>query len=791
MPKLPSAADLGARPVPQGGGAGIAGYGVQDTGSVGRIVEGAGRDVEGAGRVLRTTGGQLEAAGDELFKAYKVEQDKFDAIRAEDAYSRLREKQLELTVGEQNGFTRARAANATKPGFYQDYDERFKAAAKAIDEGLDNDEQRQKFRLRAQASALQYRENLLQHIAREGDVYAKEVFDGTIKTETRLATAEWQNPRSVDAALMRIGASVDEAAKRFGWPKEYAEAQRQQAFGTVHSAVIGQALASHDFKYAKEWYDANRADVDAQTAKALEAKIYDETQRGLSAQYREQFLGIRNDAQAIDKLVAGVMADKTLDDARRVTIVGPMMTRSEQLKNEAFRRQQAAAAAADREAQRTERIVEQGLNEVNATIRAGYEPDPKGLEPLLTRVQGNPYLTSLVERTMNLAAATRSFRLALPVEQEAMITKAETEMRAHPGKFDRQVLDAWKQIQSSQQRAVREDPITFGVRQGVLDPTKPAAAPLDLTNPTNLGPQLAARMDAARGMAGRYNVPVKPLTREETDLLRASLERASPESKVQYFGALKTAFGTDASGYMAVMGQLAPDDPVTAIAGSQAGRGYNANAALIARGQAYLAPKKDADGKPAGGKLIALPPEQEFERVFADKVGDAFAGRQEARSAHLQAWKAAYAALASDKGGETALKTLDTTLADQAFEKVLGRAETWNGRKVVLPFGYTYGQFKDGMRLRINELRDAGAIDKNTADKLWDLPVLNKGDGRYVFFAGDSKVVDASGREVVVDFTSTPFVTSGGNKESAPFVRMVTPEEARDPRRRMFGITPK
>lgn len=773
MPKLPSATDLGARPVPQGG-AGITGYATPDTGSVGRIVEGAGHSVEGAGRVLRTTGGQLESAGDELFKAYKVEQDKFDTIRAEDAYSKLRERQLELTVGEQNGFTRARAANATKPGFYQDYDQRFKDAAKAIDDGLDNDEQRQKFRLRAQASALQYRENLLQHIAREGDVYAKEVFDGTIKTETRLATAEWQNPRSVDAALMRIGASVDEAAKRFGWAKEYTDAQRQQAFGAVHSAVIGQALASHDFKYAKEWYDANRTDVDANTAKALEAKIYDETQKGLSAGYREQFLGIRNNAQAIDKLVGTIMGDKTLDDARRVTIVGPMMTRSEQLKNEAWRAQQAAEARAERERTRTERIVEQGLAKMDADIRAGYEPDPKGLEPLLASVKGNPYLTSLVERTQQLSTATRSFRLATPIEQEAMITRAESEMRAHPNRFDRQVLDAWKQIYSSQQRAVREDMITFGVRQGILDPTTPAGKPLDLTNPTAIGPQLQARMAAATDLGLRYGVPPKPLSREETDLLRASLDRASPESKVQYFGQLRAS--ADPKTYMAVMSQLAPDDPVTAIAGSQAGRGYNANAALIARGQAIMAPKKDADGKPAGGKLIALPPQQEFERVFAEKTGDAFAGKPEARSAHLQAWMAAYAALAADKGGETALKTPDTTLADQAFEKVVGRVESWNGRRVVLPFGYTYGQFKDGMRLRINELRDAGAIDQNTADKLWDLPAVNKGDGRYRFMAGDAEVVDAAGRPVTVDFTTTPFVTSGGNTK--PTSMIVPPTEA-------------
>jgi len=777
MPKLPDATALGARPVPATPG-GIAAYQPADFESVGRIVTGAGNLAEGAGRITRGTGSQFDAVGDELYKSYRVEKDRLDTIRAEDAYSRLRDRQLELTVGEKDGFTRVRAGDAIRPGFYHGYDERFKAAAKEIADGLDDDEQRQKFKLRASATALQYRENLLQHIAREGDVYAKQVYEGTIKTETRMATAEWNNPNSVDATLMRIGGSIDTAAKRFGWSPEYAEAQRQQAFGAVHSAVIGQALASHDFRYAKDWYDRNKADVDAPTAKALEAKIYDETQKGISTAYREQFLGLKNDAAGIDKLVGTIMADKTLDDARRVTIVGPMMTRSEQLKNEAFRRQQAAEARAEREAARTEKIVEQGLNDVNQNILHGYEVDPTKMEPLLSRVKGNPYLTSLVERTMNLAGATRSFRLASPVEQEAMITKAETAARAEPGKFDRKVLDAWKAIRSNQQQEVRRDPVTFGVRQGLIDPGSPAAQPIDPTNPAKMGTTIAARMEAATAIAGRYNVPVKPLTEEETNLLRTGLAAAGADKKMEYFGALKTSTGMTPRTYMAVMGQLAPDDPVTAIAGSQAGKGYQANASIIARGQEILAPKRDADGKPVGGKLIAMPPEEQFERTFTEKAGDAFAGKPEQRSAHLQAFRAAYAALASDKGGETALKVLDSNLADKAFESVLGRSMSWNSRSVILPYGYTSGMFKDGLRLRLEEMRDAGQISQNDMDRIWDLPLRNEGDGRYRPIAGDADLVDKQGRKVVIDFTSTPFRTSGGNRPQQPFVSVVPPSDA-------------
>ena len=59
-----------------------------------------------------TTGGetqmrmasQLGRSADEMFAAIKVEEEKTNTTRAEEAFSKLREKQLDLTLGEENGY---------------------------------------------------------------------------------------------------------------------------------------------------------------------------------------------------------------------------------------------------------------------------------------------------------------------------------------------------------------------------------------------------------------------------------------------------------------------------------------------------------------------------------------------------------------------------------------------------------------------------------------------------------------------------------------------------------------
>lgn len=752
MPKIPT--EIGDVRTPRPSGATV-GYSVPSGVS-------AGQTVAQAGHMLQEAGSAIGRGAEALFAKAKVEQDRFDTIAAEDAYNKLRNTQNDLTLGDQNGFKKKEGSNAMGPDFLKDYLQRFQDASKTIDESLTNDRQREKFRLRAGVATEQFNHELLTHIANQASVYRKQVADGTIATEIRSGAARWDDPAAVGVSLVTIRNAVGNRAEAEGWSPQYREAVTQEKEGQLHSAVINQAIASGQWQYAQKWFTDHREQIDPATAKVLERAVEDGTQKQLTAGYNADFLAGRDNRPALDALEKKVSADPTLDDTRRNALLGRIMSRNETL-----------GRRDDAEQRRQEAAVGKTINQVNANTRAGFEPSVDQLTQVLSAAKGTALEPEAVAM-VNLANATRSFRLSHPRDQEAMITKAETMIRADPTKVDVQVLGAWKEIYSRQQAALREDPTTFAVRQGLVDPAKPAAQPLDLSVPAQVTDQLQARFALARGMATTYQAPFKPLTKEEAGLITAFASKATPQQKTEYFGALAGAAGGDMEGYRAMMAQVAPDDPVTAIGGVYAGRGYRQKdgdivvgngkdvSDLIFGGQALLHPTRKDDGSPDKGKIWPMPSgadEQKMRQLFSGLERDAYAGLGNARNAYYQTSVAIYAKLSEQAGDSTGV--LDPGRWETAIKLSTGGFDRYNGKSVVLPYGNTTGMFRDGVAARIDLIADrlpAGV----TPGKLKDLPLEIAGDGKYVFRSGDSVVLDKDGRAIVVDFNQgLPFRTSG------------------------------
>ena len=680
----------------------------------------------------------------------KQEEDRINTLRAEEAFTKLRETQLDLTVGEENGFQRLKGGQAVNRPLSKEWGQRFEDASRDIESGLANDRQRELYRKRAGVARLQFSEEVLRHQVREGDVFAKEVFDGTVATELRNATAKWDKPNDVALSLERINAAISARAERLNWPKEYTEAVRLEQAGKVHSSVVRQALATGNYVFAQKWYEANKGDIDAPTAAAVQKAVEDGTTRQVFADFQREYIGAQNNPAALAELEKRVVDAGNLDDSRKNILLGRIEGRKQTLAHR-------AEIAYERQLRRVEKVI----SEVNASTKAGIEPTTEQLAPVVAAAKGTE-LEGEARRMVALANATRQFRNSMPAVQERMLIEAEVALRKDPGKFDRQVLEAWRSIHEGQKRAVQESPVAFAVRQGLVDPQSPAAQPLDLSQPNTLGPQLADRFALARAMRRTHGVEMKPLTAEETNLVAAALRTAKVTEKRDYFGALAQAAGGDYEGYSAIMAQLAKDEPVTAIAGEYAGKGRTQASDLILRGQHILRPDRKEDGSPSGGKLMQMPPEKEMRRIFDDTVREAYAGMPDARSHHEQAARAIYAALSSD-AGDRDTSILDTDRWKQAIKLATGGIEKYRGKNIVLPYGFEYGQFRDGLARRTEDLVASGRLDASwTPGKLLDLPLESAGDGKYVFRAGDAEVVDKQGKRVIIDFQTSPaFRTSG------------------------------
>lgn len=735
MARMPDLTALGQRPTPD-----------PQMGVVG--VRGATGAETAMGEAVAQVGRQLGASSKEWAHDLKVEKDKADRIRAEDAFNKLEEARRVLTHDEKEGFSSRRGSAASNGNITGEYTKRFEEAQKAIADSLPDEEQKRLFQLRANVSRRAFLNGLQTHVVSEERNYRKQVFEASIDVATRSATSSWQNAPDVQAQLVRIENIITEQGKEQGWAPEVVQSLKQQQASKVHSAVIGQALAAEQTTYAKNWFEKFKDQIDPATAKALYKQVEDETQKTLFNGYQRVFIDNNNDRRTLAALERTVNADTKLDEGRKNILLGRIQSKVETLDRRAEMAQM-----------RWERGVERQINAVNAITLQGFEPSAEQMAPLVAATKGTAFEPQ-VRAMVATANATRQFRLASPQQQERFLTDLETQARQDPTRADLTMMTRLRSIYEAQQKAVRDDPISFAVRQGQVDPGDTAARPLDLSKPETLGPQLAERATLARSLSSRYGSPLKVLTKEESDALVGALKNASAADRSKYIGSLSRALADDPQAYKAVMAQIAPDSPTTAIAGAYAANNFRDPKGkmvsdLILRGQDILQPKRKEDGSPDRGKLWPMPSDTDLRKAFQSYERDAFAGLPQARSDYYQAAQAIYAAKSADAGDSTGV--LDSKRWEESIKLATGGVERWNGKATVMPYGMTRGEFRDGLKLRIDALAASGNIDPAvTSGKLWDMPIEIIGDGRYVFRAGDGVMVGNDGRPLVVDFNQAP-----------------------------------
>lgn len=719
---------------------------------------------EGKGLVL--VGEALERGSDEIYRAVKIEEDKADTLRAVDAYTKLRERQVDLTLGEANGFTKVRGEAAVTKPLMNDWMRRYEDAETQIAGTLSNDEQRKRFKIRADVGRLQFQEDILRHIGREGEVYAKDVYDARIATEQKNATARWDNPLGVGTSLAGIAAAVNERGDHMNWTKEFRDAVIREEHSKVHASVVTQAIANGRHEYAKAWYDANREDIDTGTARVLAHDVQDATQKQLSSGYRNEFLAGRESIPTLQALEKRVSADGTLDPERQNALLGPILGRIETLEHREEMRKERAL-----------RTIEKGVNQLNARTLAGHEPSFDEFAPYIAATKGTE-LEGEVQRSIQLAAATRDFRLSSQGRQEQMLADLESRARANPASIDYKIIGHLKTIHEQQGKQLLESPVTFAYDQGLANPVQINWATLE-----NQGEQIQARIGQARGMQQSYGTQFMPLMPSEVAEIRARLDGAKPEDKLGWFGKLRSETGADARAYSAIMAQLAPDDPALAQAGEFAGKGRTEPARLILQGQQLLHPPRKSDGSPDQGKLWPMPPETDVRKRFQGMEGDAFAGNGKYRNMAYQSTQAIYAKLSELEGDATGV--LNTNRFEKAFNLATGGAESYRGRNLILPYGMEPRAFRQGLNSRIEDIAAGGTLAQGVnASTLRDLPLEQVGDGRYYFRVGAGFLVDKEGRPVTVNFNLEPEEKDQrfrGTMQGAPS-RQLAPWERQKPR---------
>jgi hypothetical protein len=462
------------------------------------------------------------------------------------------------------------------------------------------------------------------------------------------------------------------------------------------------------------------------------------SERVYATHFTERLTQSRNSYQGLNALEKDIAANPVLDPDKKNILIG----RISGMKDHMEARAERAAASRDR-------ALQAQIGAMDSMILKGFEPSAQQLMAVQQSARGTPY-EAVVRAQISFANQTAGFRAMNTREQEAFVNDFEKQVRTNPSPDGIKTLESYRTMQRNQAEAVKEDPISFAAQKRLAE-----IQPLDLTQPATLGDQLKARTHVARGMQQQYGAPLKVLTKQEAQSLTDMLKKGGVDQKRQLLGALYNGIG-DVTAYRATMSQIAQDDPVLAAAGIAEAQQRSTNQGgrvsdLILRGQQILRQDTKEDGKPGGGKLFALPKQEETQRSFNSYARDAFAGKENARNVMYQSAQSIYAALSVEVGDYSG--ELKSNRWESAMRLATGGIEKRNGKAIVMPYGYDGSRFKNELKSKSTALVASGRMEGGiTPGDLMNMPMENIGDGRYVFRIGDGVLVDKAKLPVVVDF---------------------------------------
>lgn len=205
--------------------------------------------------------------GDEWQQRALKEQEHQDDLRVEESLNALREKQLDLTLNPQSGYSQQLGKNAIQrpsgQGLSDEYMGQFTTATQELTKSLSTERQRQKFGQRAAILGTEFRLGLMRHESAQVKNYANGVDEGVVKVEIENAARNWSDPAAIETALARVDGAIERKRQREGVAAELIVDVRRDARSLVHRGALMGALASKNFKFVDEYLKNNASDLNA------------------------------------------------------------------------------------------------------------------------------------------------------------------------------------------------------------------------------------------------------------------------------------------------------------------------------------------------------------------------------------------------------------------------------------------------------------------------------------------------------------------------------------------------
>lgn len=361
----------------------------------------------------------------------------------------------------------------------------------------------------------------------------------------------------------------------------------------------------------------------------------------------------------------------------------------------------------------------------------------------------------------------------LPVAQQAAFLEARRPKPDDPlyaVKAD--TYQKLAQAIAQQNEARNSDPVAWAAANKFAE-----VQPMNFNDRAAFAAELTKRQGVAASMGQMFGTKPALLTRAEGQTLVAGFANMTTQQKLDYLKTIKGAV-TDPEAYRGIIQTLAPDSPVTAIAGAlMAETRSNAVpggmmrsdtvfqpeqvAGLILEGEQLLNPSKASKAEDGRGKPLPMPPEKDMRQAFADAMRNAFAGNPMRGDVTYQAVRAYYAGKSSREGDLSG--AFDGNRMKEAINAVTGGATEINGKSYVLrPWGMSESYFKDQAKKKFDEAIAANGFTDGMFDQWGAFGLETMGDpaggGRdlYLVKTGTGYLFGRDGRPMVLDLTQAP-----------------------------------
>lgn len=324
-------------------------------------------------------------------------------------------------------------------------------------------------------------------------------------------------------------------------------------------------------------------------------------------------------------------------------------------------------------------------------------------------------------------------------------------------------FDIKQQAAEQSIKARSQDPAQFAIDSGA------GWKPLDLSNPTDAMTNLRSRANTQGTVSEQTGVNTPLLSKQETKQFTAWIAAQPPADRLQTLTTLRATMPSDQA-YAALMKQIAPSSPLTAIAGATLDRPasnstpswYNPTYATsplvgqrILEGESIL---RDKDEKGISSKF-PIPPDKDLQPAFQAAIGgsnsDLFRGRPDTLQSYYAAFKAAYAAEASQQGVTNGV--LNSTIAQRAASAVIGTPTTYGHTNVVVPAGLDPTKFEGTVNAATHAALTGAGYSEDDTKALRGFGLRELGDtlgtGRYVIINGQGDPLKSKDgkKPVIVD----------------------------------------